>query len=79
MDLDLTGKQFLSPFELCFLVNGCKALWVADRYAEVTIRAHRSLLAQLDLLTRWGPRWHQKMSGYIRTDGIVTFVEVPKK
>ena len=53
MNLDLTGRQFLTHFELLFLINGIRALWAEDRYAYVTIRAHRGMLLQLKLLTRW--------------------------
>lgn len=53
MEIDLSGKKLLIPFELCLLVTGCKALWVEDRYMNVVIRGNRSLLSQLDLLTRW--------------------------
>jgi hypothetical protein len=53
MELDLTGREYLTPFEMTFLVTGLRSLWAADRYAAVTIRAHQGVRQQLSLILRW--------------------------
>lgn len=85
MELNLTNHRWLTPFELAFLVNGLRDLWMTDRYVEVTVTAHREVCRQIRMLTRWVGGWelHKRgMSDYNpilrRREDVITLVEVPR-
>ena len=61
MELDLTGREYLTPFELLFLVNGCRRIWDAAYNKgvppeRITIYAQRQVYQQIKLVTRWVDR-----------------------
>lgn len=76
MWLDLTHLPHLTPAHLCILVTGCRALWAEDRYAAVTIVAHRQVCSQIRLFTRWADREDKTGKPDPRLD-VVSLVEVP--
>lgn len=84
IEVDLTGRELLTHFELLFLVNGLRAVWSNERYMKVTVRAHRGVCSQLGLLLRWHGRWewhHRGMSDHNpqlrKLPDIITVIEIP--
>ena len=69
MFLDLSGKDFLSPEEFLFLVNGIREIFREDRYAEIEIRGSRGVCSQIRLLTRWSGNLNSRQD-------IITLTEV---